>query len=100
VNNSYPIPFAKSGIISTPTIIVDGVHLIYFDGFNNAGFSGGPLFTISTHDSSVNVIGIVKGYLPEETRAETPLGRIWFESNSGIVEAHSTIHLNAILGLH
>ena len=41
VNNGYPVPFIKAGIISAKA---DGPpRRIYVDGHGNPGFSGGPL---------------------------------------------------------
>ena len=42
LNNGYPIPFVKKGIFSSLPFHKDGLQLMYIDGMNNPGFSGGP----------------------------------------------------------
>lgn len=61
VNNDYPIPFVKTGIIANFSVMQPGSQLIYCDGHNNPGFSGGPIVTVST-TNEVTAIAVVSGY--------------------------------------
>jgi len=61
LNNDYPIPFVKRGIISGFTKESNGHQVIFVDGHNNPGFSGGPLVTTSTTHRQ-NLIGVISGY--------------------------------------
>jgi hypothetical protein len=60
-NNDYPAPFIKTGIISSFTLAGTGSQIVYCDGHNNPGFSGGPIFTVGK-DHQVHVIAVVSGY--------------------------------------
>ncbi|MBK5331750.1 MAG: trypsin-like peptidase domain-containing protein [Ilumatobacteraceae bacterium] len=59
--------------------------VLLLDGFNNPGFSGGPVVLLpGERDLPLQVIGVVSGFLPEEI--EQPEG--WnVSANSGIVVA-------------
>ena len=61
INNHFPIPFVKTGIIANFTTEQPGAQLIYCDGHNNPGFSGGPIVTIE-NGNQVAVIAVVSGY--------------------------------------
>ena len=42
VNGLFPMPFVKKGIISAEAT-ENGATILYLDGHNNPGFSGGPI---------------------------------------------------------
>lgn len=65
INNGYPVPFVKSGIVSSFSSVSGGSQLIYCDGHNNPGFSGGPIVTVSAK-SEVTVIAVVSAYRSNE----------------------------------
>lgn len=96
INNGFPIPYVKKGIFSTVPFNHKNVELIYIDGTNNPGFSGGPCVFIPHGQTVPTICGVVKGYLPHEIDVKTPFGGYVFEENSGLVEVHSIRHLNEI----
>jgi len=57
---NFPAPLVKTGIISGSS---PQQNLIYLDGHNNPGFSGGPV-VLERKDS--RVIGVISGYQHEE----------------------------------
>jgi hypothetical protein len=61
LNNDFPIPFVKTGIVSSFILNPPSSMLIFLDGYNNPGFSGGPIVTVSG-SNEVTVIGVVSGY--------------------------------------
>lgn len=61
LNNDFPVPFVKTGIVSSFTTAGDGSQIVFGDGHNNPGFSGGPIVTIG-RDNQVHVIAVVSGY--------------------------------------
>jgi S1-C subfamily serine protease len=61
VNNDYPMPFVKTGIVSSFTSAGAGSQIIFCDGHNNPGFSGGPIVTVGKNHQ-VHVIAVVSGY--------------------------------------
>jgi len=67
-NNYFPLPLVKKGIISM--LFNDNnkdVKMIYIDGHNNPGFSGGPIVCYDLKDpQKLKVIGVVSGYRLQE----------------------------------
>ena len=62
LNHGCPMPFIKRGTFSG-FYRGQGIHnMIFVDGMNNSGFSGGPLVAINRVNNKMIVIGIVVGY--------------------------------------
>ena len=89
-NNNFPIPWVKRGIISG--FDFEPGHIIYLDGHNNKGFSGGPVVCIDKKDMAI--IGVVSGYLStsEDVYEDNPEGKgepkkigLKYQHNIGIV---------------
>ena len=84
----YPLSFLDYGSTVLPTgevrapllkravfsgaIHRDGVGMLLFDGFNNSGFSGGPIF-VKGKDGKRGIFGIVSGYFHDTPRTVFPL---------------------------
>jgi hypothetical protein len=65
LNSGFPIPLVKRATFSG-SIIDDGVVILLFDGFNNPGFSGGPLLLKNRGnqgDKRFYVAGVISGYV-------------------------------------
>jgi hypothetical protein len=94
-NNGGSIPFIKRGTMSA----IDGRNpdavVLYVDGFNNPGFSGGPIIFWNFSSHTYEIAGVVKGYrtdtakvrINEQTEADTNL-----LVNSGILVGYSIKH--------
>jgi hypothetical protein len=63
VNNGFPLPLVKHGIISA--IAVGDGEPFLVDGINNPGFSGGPV-VIANNPESPRIIGVISGYRTEQ----------------------------------
>ena len=89
-NNDYPIPFVKRGIISGFTKASNGHQVIFVDGHNNRGFSGGPVVT-TTATKQHNVIGVVFGFqsVPEPVLFGGQPTGLTYDYNSGLVVVHN-----------
>lgn len=74
INNKYPFPFVKKCIVSSIN-----KSLIFLDGHNNKGFSGGPV-VVCLPGNKIKVIGIVSGFLNDIVNKS---------ENSGIFYANS-----------
>jgi hypothetical protein len=63
----------KKGIISG-TADINGAKLIFLDGHNNPGFSGGPIVyrDFNKSDLVFKLAGVVSGFLPETTPVLKP----------------------------
>ena len=63
MNNHFPIALVKKAIVS-------GIEdkIMYLDGYNNPGFSGGPIiFKLPTHDVW-HICGMISGFRPEDVK--------------------------------
>ena len=72
-NSPFPIPFVKRGSLSTIFYSITADEMI-FDGYNNPGFSGGPVVYEDRADQNPNrshfyVAGVVSGFIPELVNA-------------------------------
>jgi hypothetical protein len=69
VNGPYPLAIIKRGTISG-SVVIDASKkavMILLDGYNNPGFSGGPIVYRDLNQSSyvMDLIGVVSGFVPE-----------------------------------
>lgn len=99
LNNGYPIPFVKKGIIASFSLNPEE-KMIFIDGHNNKGFSGGPVVTpdMGNRESGrMIMIGVVSAYVNAPNEVITPFGKTIYNENSGIVVAYATKHVYEIL---
>lgn len=98
INTADPgdrVPFVKSGIWSAAGK-VDGVYVIYVDGHNNPGFSGGPVVGFPPEGDALQVCGVVSGYRTERQPVYVGAERLEQFSataNTGIVIATGIQHV-------
>lgn len=90
INRGFPLPFVKHAIISAERENQFGKRILYLDGHNNPGFSGGPVVFWDAEVSAFKLAGVIKGYRPERlhhqdsNRVYRPV-ELW--GNSGIIVA-------------
>lgn len=97
------IPFLKSGIVSALDDRDPEASILYLDGQNNPGFSGGPIVFWHSPSSSFRVAGVVRGYRNEalpvlkrkdlddpDAKAHNDL---YTRANSGIVIGYDILHI-------
>jgi hypothetical protein len=69
VNGGFPFALVKKGLLSGYLPIEDGKKgaLMLLDGYNNPGFSGGPVVyrDLKQPNYTLNVVGVVSGFKPE-----------------------------------
>lgn len=89
INRKFPIPFVKAALISSLDSEREGLNVIYLDGHNNKGFSGGPVVCPEPNNPrEMRIIGTVSGYLTENPiHRETRDDLVDQETNAGIIEA-------------
>jgi S1-C subfamily serine protease len=56
------LPFIKRGTMSAIDATDPNAILLYIDGFNNPGFSGGPILYWDFSSHAYRILGVVKGY--------------------------------------
>jgi Trypsin-like peptidase domain len=64
-SNNTEFPFIKRGTMSAIDSTDPDAVLLYIDGFNNEGFSGGPIIFWSFGDRRYEILGVVRGYKPD-----------------------------------
>lgn len=98
INNNFPIPFIKAGLISGLNLEREGLITIFLDGHNNKGFSGGPVVWVNPQDrKEIQIIGTVSSYLTESPIHTQTLDDIKdYGTNAGIIE---TFWIKNILNL-
>jgi S1-C subfamily serine protease len=97
------LPFLKSGIVSAVDDRDPEASVLYLDGQNNPGFSGGPIVFWHAASRSFRVAGVVRGYRNEalpvlkRTDLDDPEARayndLYTRSNSGIVIGYDIVHI-------
>jgi Trypsin-like peptidase domain len=88
------LPFIKRGTMSAIDSTNPKAQVLYIDGFNNPGFSGGPVLYWDFGKHAYRLIAVVQGYRDDHAtvlvngeHVPTP-----FIINSGILIAYSLIH--------
>ncbi|SRR5579871_742578 len=87
-------PFIKRGTMSA----IDGRNpdaVVYFiDGFNNPGFSGGPVVYWDFKERTYRIMAVVKGYMPDTAKIAVNGQQVdtLYLVNSGILIAYSIKH--------
>ena len=88
VNRNFPVPLVKQGLLSGSAPGKFGE--IWIDGYNNPGFSGGPVICQSTeHSNTLRIIGVISGYRNEAKilYLEDKVTPFQYFDNTGIVIA-------------
>ena len=89
-------PFVKHAMISA---ITD--KIVFLDGINNVGFSGGPVVIKDPYDNKLKICCVITAYYPEynsiENRKGPKIDSLRYYSNSGIIFSYSTSYIDSIL---
>jgi len=86
--------FIKRGTMSAVDATNQDAIVLYIDGFNNPGFSGGPIVFWDFGSHAYRILGVVKGYRPEAAQIEVNGVRADTNIlvNSGILVGYSIKH--------
>lgn len=97
------LPFLKSGIVSAVDDRDPQASLLYLDGLNNPGFSGGPIVFWHGPSRGFRVAGVVRGYRNEalpvlkrknlDDPAAEAHNDLYTRVNSGIVIGYDIRHI-------
>lgn len=89
------IPFIKRGTMSAIDRTNPKAVIVYIDGFNNPGFSGGPILYWDFSTRTYQILGVVKGY--KEDTAKVLVNGVQQDTqllvNSGILIGYSAQHV-------
>jgi len=99
INKGFPFALVKKCVFSG-AYTEKGIQLFFFDGNNNPGFSGGPVFfrnSSDPKDRQLYLMAVVSAYVNQKNQMITPIGTIDYNENSGIILAYSSSHIREIL---
>jgi hypothetical protein len=97
MNRNYPMAFIKKACFSSARKSIDEGVILFFDGHNNKGFSGGPIAHYDGNTNIASIHAIISGYIPQEGSINTPFGDWKYNENSGIVVSYSIKHAIEII---
>lgn len=86
----FPVPFAKKAIVAGMGGYESGKSIVYLDGHNNEGFSGGPIVRIVVNGNGqkkTQIFGVVQGYINGKEK----------DFNSGIIVGWGSKHIIEII---
>lgn len=85
-NNGYPCPFIKKAILSS-IFKENDKEIVFLDGHNNPGFSGGPIVYKVHNQTSFQICGVISGYRAQNqpTYISGSPTNIYFQENTGII---------------
>jgi S1-C subfamily serine protease len=90
----HAFPFLKRGTMSAVDSSNKSAIVYYIDGFNNPGFSGGPIVFWDFSLHKYEILGVVQGY--KEEAAKTIVNGHQVDTaylvNSGILVSYSIVH--------
>ena len=93
-SNGSEAPFMKRGTMSAMDATNNDAVVLYIDGFNNPGFSGGPIVYWDFNKHVYRIAGVVKGY--KEDTAKVLINGEHVDTqllvNSGILVGYSIRH--------
>ncbi len=97
VNGTYPLPFVKRALVSAFGFN-SPEDVIFLDGINNPGFSGGPIVHDGLNRSGPVISGVISGFRSYDAVMIQQSGNlVTLPINSGIIVATRIAHvLNAI----
>jgi hypothetical protein len=94
MNDGRLIPFMKRGTMSAIVGTNPDAVLLFIDGFNNPGFSGGPIIFWSFSSRKYEIIGVVQGFRTDTAKAV--INGVKIDTNilvnSGILVGYSIKH--------
>lgn len=93
-NGQLALPFIKRGTMSAIDATDPNAVILYIDGFNNPGFSGGPIVYWDFGSHAYRIFGVVKGY--KEDTAKVVVNGVHVDTqllvNSGILVGYNISH--------
>jgi prepilin-type processing-associated H-X9-DG protein len=94
------LPLVKRALMSA-MLHDNGAHILYLDGFNNPGFSGGPVTFVPHDKGQLHVGAVISGYRSDllevkDAKSAEAIGAL-VEANTGIVVAYSIDHAVAAI---
>ena len=98
LNSNYPVPFVKRATVSSVSVSENGPAIVFLDGHNNKGFSGGPVIFKENDLGNFKVAAVISGYRFSNEpiyngEEELP---VTYRYNTGIIISYGIKHAVAI----
>lgn len=97
--SGFPLPFVKHAICSAfgP---VRGVDYVFLDGYDNPGFSGGPI--VRANPRGITILGVISGfrYSDEPVLKDGKQSDLKYRANTGIVLGIGISHALRAISKH
>ena len=92
-------PLVKKAIVSG-VVKHKGLDKMVLDGYNNLGFSGGPVVAYDTNRKKMCLVGVVSGYIPEPVIVQYKGDKLTVNENSGMIVCYSKRYIEEIFTNH
>lgn len=99
INQGFPIPLVKKAVYSG-SVNENNKVIMFLDGHNNPGFSGGPVLfkdRFKGGDNKWHLMGVISAYVNQKNELITPFGKMNYTENSGIIIAYGKGHIIEII---
>jgi hypothetical protein len=97
LNRSFPFAFIKKATFSCVYNDPKIGTIFFLDGHNNKGFSGGPVGYYDNKTKQTHLIAVISGYIPDKNEINSPIGKLSYSENSGIILTFDVKHAFEIL---
>lgn len=92
-------PLVKKAIVSG-WIKHKGLNKMVLDGYNNLGFSGGPVVAYDPNSKKMCLVGVISGYIPEPVSVQYKGDKLSVNENSGIIVCYGKGYIEEIFTNH
>jgi len=102
LNRNFPLPFVKKAILSCVQMEDTFPRILFLDGHNNPGFSGGPVVFKEHGKQDYKVASIISGFLPMEEPIYAGQDKVHlsFRYNTGIIVSYGINHAVDLIRNH
>ena len=100
LNRDFPMPFIKKAIVSAVCPPSPGVQdVLFLDGHNNPGFSGGPVVFVDANTGAQKICGVVSGYRiqPENVFVGEERVEAYVQANSGLMICEQIMRVDEVI---
>jgi hypothetical protein len=97
--NGFPLPFIKKATLSAIGATPGGPGILFLDGHNNPGFSGGPVVYKRLTSDDWCVASVISGYrfANEPVYQGVSDSGLVYRENTGIIVSHNISHAMEII---
>ncbi|MFZ1288850.1 MAG: serine protease [Melioribacteraceae bacterium] len=96
---NFPTAFIKKATLSAAYFNYNGIDILFLDGINNPGFSGGPVIFSLPQKYDYKVAAVISGYRTSEEPIykENYNSEYYYKSNTGIIISYGIDHIKKVI---